>query len=103
MDSLSAPPQSTWLALSTTPDSKLYGANMGPTWVLSAPDGPHGGPTNLAIWDLMVEASIALCDNEICNISLKEDNTTSMDNGNTETPRSTNLNNYGDIEAEKVI
>ena len=24
-------------------------ANMGPTWVLSAPDGPHAGPMNLAI------------------------------------------------------
>ena len=25
------------------PDSKVRGANMGPTWVLSAPDGPHVG------------------------------------------------------------
>ena len=32
------------------PDSKVQGANMGPTWVLSAPDGPHVGPMNLAIW-----------------------------------------------------
>ena len=31
------------------PDSKVHGANMGPTWVLSAPDGPHVGPVNLAI------------------------------------------------------
>ena len=31
------------------PDSKLHGANMGPTWVLSAPDGPHVGPMNLAM------------------------------------------------------
>ena len=23
------------------PDNKVHGANMGPTWVLSAPDGPH--------------------------------------------------------------
>ena len=23
---------------------------MRPTWVLSAPDGPHVGPMNLAIW-----------------------------------------------------
>ena len=28
-----------------TPDSKVHGANMGPTWVLSAPDGPQ--PLNL--------------------------------------------------------
>ena len=32
-----------------TPDSKVRGANMGPTWVLSSPDGPHVGPKNLAI------------------------------------------------------
>ena len=31
------------------PDSKVHGANMGPTWVLSAPDGPHVSPMNLAI------------------------------------------------------
>ena len=31
------------------PDSKVLGANMGPTWVLSDPDGPHVGPINLAI------------------------------------------------------
>ena len=36
-----------------TPDSKVHGANMGPTWVLSAPDGPHVGPMNLAIWDII--------------------------------------------------
>ena len=33
----------------TYPDSKLDVANMGPTWVLPAPDGPHVGPMNLAI------------------------------------------------------
>ena len=31
------------------PDSKVHGPNMGPTWVLSAPDGPHIGRMNLAI------------------------------------------------------
>ena len=31
------------------PDSIVHGANMGPTWVLPAPDGPHVGPMNLAI------------------------------------------------------
>ena len=33
------------------PDSKVHGANMGPTWVLSAPDWPHVGLMNLAIRD----------------------------------------------------
>ena len=37
----------------TIPDSKVHGANMGPTWVLSAPDGPHVGSMNLAIRDVI--------------------------------------------------
>ena len=31
------------------PDSKVHGANMGPTWDLSAPDGQHVGPMNPVI------------------------------------------------------
>ena len=34
------------------PDSKVHGANMGPTWVLSALGGPHVGPMNLVIRDV---------------------------------------------------
>ena len=30
-------------------DSKVHGAYMRPTWVLSAQDGPHVGPMNLVI------------------------------------------------------
>ena len=45
-DSRLAPSQ--WeTSLQSNPDSKVHGANMGPTWVLSAPDGPHVGPMNL--------------------------------------------------------
>ena len=36
------------------PDSKDHGANMGPTWVLSAPDGPHVGPMNLTIREIII-------------------------------------------------
>ena len=36
-----------------TPDSKIHGANMGPIWVLSAPDGPHVGPMNFTILDVI--------------------------------------------------
>ena len=36
------------------PDSKVHGANMGPTWVLSSPGQPHVGPINLAIWASMI-------------------------------------------------
>ena len=38
-----------WRNYLSYPDSKIHGANMGPTWVLSAPGGPHVGPFNLAI------------------------------------------------------
>ena len=40
---------SSGLGLDYSPDSKVHGANMGPTWVLSAPDGPHVGPITIAI------------------------------------------------------
>ena len=43
----------------TFPDNKVHGTNMGPTWVLSAPDGP---PT-LAPWNLLS----GLCGMHECN------------------------------------
>ena len=33
----------------TYPDSNVHVAHMGPTWVLSAPGGPHVGPMSLPI------------------------------------------------------
>ena len=44
-------------ASATIPDSKVHVANMGPTWVLSAPDGPHVGPMNLAIGMILPQIS----------------------------------------------
>ena len=41
--------ENTEIVSTTNPDSKAYVANMGPTWVLSAPGGRHVGPMNLAI------------------------------------------------------
>ena len=38
------------------PDSEVHGVIMGPTWVLSAPDGPHVGPMNFATRDLIVKS-----------------------------------------------
>ena len=38
------------------PDSKIHGANMGPTWILSAQDGPHVGPMNRATRELQSKA-----------------------------------------------
>ena len=33
------------------PDSKVHGANMGPTWGRQDPGGLHLGPMNFAIWE----------------------------------------------------
>ena len=38
------------------PASKVRGANMGPTWILSAPGRPHVGPV-----DLVIRVSIRFC------------------------------------------
>ena len=35
--------------MASLPDSKVHVVHMGPTWVLSAPDGPHVGSMNHAI------------------------------------------------------
>ena len=40
-------------------DSKVDGANMGPTWGQKDPGGPHVGPINLAIW--VVLCCVVLC------------------------------------------
>ena len=32
------------------PNSKVYGANMGPIWARQDPGGPNVGPMNLVIW-----------------------------------------------------
>ena len=34
----------------TYPDSKIHGANIGPTWGRQDPGGPHVGYGNLATW-----------------------------------------------------
>ena len=43
--------EGTEMSQQSVPDCKVHVANMGPTWVLSAPDGPHVGPMNLTIRD----------------------------------------------------
>ena len=49
-----------------SPDSKVHGAIMGPTWVLLAPDGTHVGPMNLAIRECLFFSSKS----EWCSTSL---------------------------------
>ena len=34
----------------SSPDSKVHGANMGPSWGRQDPVGPHVGPMNFALW-----------------------------------------------------
>ena len=43
-------------------DSKVHGANMGPTWVLSAPGVPYVGPMNLALWEEHCHAQQSIAD-----------------------------------------
>ena len=40
------------IQLEAISESKVHGANMGPTRVLSAPDGPHVDPSDFAIRDV---------------------------------------------------
>ena len=42
-------------------DSKIHGANMGPIWGRQDPGGPHLGPMNLGIWDVV----LYICDTSI--------------------------------------
>ena len=39
------------LRLIQIPNSKVHGANMGPTWGHQDPGGPHVGPMEIANWD----------------------------------------------------
>ena len=41
--------------LETTPVSKVHGANMAPIWGRQDPGGPHVGPMDLAIWDMVMK------------------------------------------------
>ena len=41
------------------PDSKVYGANMGPIWGRQDPGGPHVGPMNFAIRDMIHDTLIS--------------------------------------------
>ena len=38
----------------TEPDSQVHGANVGPTWGRQDPGGPHVGPMNFVIWEVLV-------------------------------------------------
>ena len=33
-----------------SPDCKIHGTNVGPTWGRQDPDGPHVGPMNFVLW-----------------------------------------------------
>ena len=52
------------------PNSKVYGANVGPTWGRQDPGGPQVGHMNYAIWVHMMDS---------CRIPLTEANMTIAD------------------------
>ena len=45
------------------PDNKVHGANMGPTWVLSAPDGPHVSLSGMVVKYIDILMYISVSDN----------------------------------------
>ena len=55
--------------INDNPHSKVCGANMGPIWVLSAPDGPHVGPMNLAIREVLSKGPVAATEHIWCILS----------------------------------
>ena len=50
---------STFALKRSNPDSKVHGANMGPTWDRQDPGGPDVGPMKIAIW-AFVESTLAI-------------------------------------------
>ena len=44
-------PHTDVLCQGNSPDSKVHGANMGPTWGRQDPGGPHVGPRIFVIWE----------------------------------------------------
>ena len=56
-----------------SPDSKIHGANMGPIWVLSAPDGPMLAPWTLLSGSVLFHWN---WDNQLWLISLNGSNKT---------------------------
>ena len=50
-----------WKPRRRSPDNKVHGANIGPTWVLSVPGGPHVGPMTIAIWETAEILEIVAC------------------------------------------
>ena len=44
---------------------------MGPTWVLSAPNGPHVGPMNLAIWEERPHKSSMKCSFQLFVVAIQ--------------------------------
>ena len=47
----------TWLRAWAVPNSKVYGANMGPTWGRQDPGGPHVGPMYFATGVIFIQLS----------------------------------------------
>ena len=42
-----------YIPIKPIPDTKVHGANMGPIWGRQDPGGPHVGPMDFLIWDVI--------------------------------------------------
>ena len=61
-------PPASWPTVGA-PTSKVHGTNMGPTWVMVTPGGPHVGPMNLDIWGALSDMNMFQRDTQMkCNI-----------------------------------
>ena len=49
------------------PDSKVYGANMGPIWGRLDPGGPHVDPIKFAIWGKLLITCLWVSDTSWCS------------------------------------
>ena len=55
--------------LAQNPDNKIHGANVGPIWGRQDPGGPHVGPMNFAIWEVVkiIVIQVQLCTIKACS------------------------------------
>ena len=60
--------QNSALVMQNIPDSKVHGANMGPTWGWQDPCGPYVGPAKIVIWDVSENRVILWISAEFCGI-----------------------------------
>ena len=59
-----------WASSGNTPYSRVQGANMGPIWGRQDPGGPHVGPVNFVVWDVMEKLSYSTPQNYVAILNI---------------------------------